>query len=218
MQISRTMVISLLICAALFCAGCTRPVSPEHVVSGTGSPVADPAQITLTLSDMPQGFTQAESRTKNPSDMSRLALDLGWQGGHVVRFTSPAQDGNGSYEITQSIATYPERTIPEVIAFSEQQIRSDPNGGYTDFAVQGLGDHARAFYGKTAVQVSQKPAADNSLIVSIDDQQSASAEKTGLAAIIFSKGTTFEVITITGPSPDTAVLLKLGQTAYAKIP
>ena len=207
-------------CAALLCAGCTQPVSPAP---GTPVPAAgtatalDPGLLGLASADLPQGSILVESRTKNTSEMTRLALDLGWQGGLVVRYVLPADGDKGTYEIIHSIAMYPEAAVPDVIGYSDRAARSDPDFTYTDFAVNGMGNNAKAFSGIVAVQPGQKPLS-NPVIVGPDTQETPSGIRTNFSEIIFSRGKTFEVIKITGPSPDTAILINLSQKAYAKIP
>lgn len=219
MQISHTIFVSLLICAVIACSGCTQPALPGTVATTSGSGgVTEPAQLVLTQSDLPTGFALAESRTKNPSDMNRLALDLGWQGGHVVRYILPARDGNGVYEITHTIAIYPSRAIPDVIAYSYQQAQTDSNFMYSDYTVSGLGEYARGFLGKAGTQIPINTANDNPLMVNPDNPDAKAEFKTDFSEVIFSKGDTFEVIKITGSSPDTALMLNLSKKAYAKIP
>ena len=54
--------------------------------------MVNPAQIVLTQSDVPKVFTLVESKAKAVADVSKLALEHGWQDGYVARFISPAQD------------------------------------------------------------------------------------------------------------------------------
>ncbi|MFA6225363.1 MAG: hypothetical protein WC620_04055 [Methanoregula sp.] len=219
MQISPSIFVSLVICAAIVCAGCTQPASQVTIVPGTGTaPVIDPAQRGLTQSDLPQGFTLSESRTQNPSDMGKLALDLGWQSGYSVRYILPSQGGNGSYEIIHSVAIYPSGKIPDVILCSDRQARSDSDFAYTDFVVNGLGEDNRAFSGTVTEQHLTKTKESNPIIAGPDNQQVQTRVKTNFSEIIFSKGDTFEVVKMTGHSPDTALLLNLSQKAYSKIP
>ena len=219
MQKSLTLFVSLLICAAIFSAGCTQSASQVTVAPVIGSAtVIDPAQLALTQSDVPQEFTMGESRAKTPADVSNLAQELGWQDGYVVRFSSPAADGKQESEIIQTIATYTERTIPDVITLAEQQDRSDRDLTYTDLTVQGLGNNARAFTGKAGAQILIKPVDTNPVFGSVNKNEAQAVFKNEVAEIIFSKGDTFEVIRMTGPSTDTALLVNLAQTAYAKIP
>jgi hypothetical protein len=220
MHLSQNLLLILVICAAILCAGCMQnPSSPLPVPPVTGAVAGtDPARLTLTPSDLPQGFTLVESRTKTRADLSNIALELGWQGGQAARFTGPAQNGSGLYEIVQSIAIYPEQTMPDVIALAERQGRSDGSLTYTDLAVQGLGDRTRAFSGKAGRQASIQPTPANPVISGINADEDQAVPKNDVAMIIFSKGTTFEVFIMTGPSPDTALLGELARKAYAKIP
>lgn len=220
MRLSRSLIVSLICCAALICAGCTQsPASPVPVSLATGTvPGGDPAQLALTRSDLPQGFTLVESRAKTSADLSKIALELGWQGGYVARFTSPAAGGMGGSEIVQSIAIYPERIMPDVITLAEQQGRSDSSLAYFDLPVRGLGGNARAFSGKAGRQVIIKPTPENPVVAGMKAGEGQAVSTNDVAMIIFSKGNTFEAFRMAGPSPDTALLLELAQKAYAKIP
>ncbi len=219
MQISRIIFILLLTGTFFFCAGCIQDFSSPGTVSPDyGSAVIiDPARLVLTPSDVPQGFTLAESRTKNPSDMSRLALDLGWQGGHVVRYIRPAQVGTGAFEIIHTIAIYPVQTMPDVIEYSVQQSRLDSDFSYSDIAVQGLGENARAFSGKAGTQMAVKSTGNNPLNNGLENPAAGTGVKTDFSIVIFSKGNSFEVVKIMGTAPDSGLLLNLSKTAYAKI-
>ncbi len=214
------LLVTLVICAAIFSAGCTQNSTSQVRVTPvtTSVNVANPAQLALTQSEVPQGFTQVERWAKTPADVSKLALDLGWQAGYEVRFISPVQGGMGNNEIVQSIAIYPESTINDVIAMAKQQGRSDTDLIYTDIPVQGLGNNARAFSGKASAQILLKPTPANQLIKGFDKNEVQAVFKNEVAEIIFSKGNTFEVIKMTGPSVDTALLIDLAKKAYAKIP
>jgi hypothetical protein len=220
MHLSGYLFISLVCCMALICAGCIQsPASPVSVTSATGPvPVGDPEQLALTQSDMPLGFTLVESRAKTSADLSKIAMELGWQGGYVARFTGPAAGGMGGSEIVQSIAIYPEKTIPDVITLAEQQGRSDSSLVYSDLTVRGLGENARAFSGKAGMQVTIKPTPANPVVAGMKSGEVQAVSTNDVAMIIFSKGNTFEAFRMTGPSADTALLLELALKAYAKIP
>ena len=111
MKISLYLFISLVICALILCAGCTQPASQVPVAQVTVPvTIVDPAKMVLTESDMPQGFTLIESRTKTPEDLSALAMELGWQGGHVVRFIRPARNGTQAAEILRPLQFIRQRT------------------------------------------------------------------------------------------------------------
>jgi len=229
MQISGNLIIFLLVCAALVCAGCTQPASPVTPVPATIVPVMatpgngttsviNPAPLGLTQSDLPQGFSLVESRTKNPSEMPSLALDLGWQGGYMAQYTGPAPEGTGTYDIVHSIAIYPPGKIPDVIDYSVQQGQSDSDFAYSVIPVQGPGVQSRAFSGRTREQIAGMAGNTGSLVASMENSGGRTSLKTNFSMIIFSKGNTFEVIKLSGTEPDTAFLVNLSQKAYAKIP
>ncbi len=219
MHLPCTLVLILVTCAALACTGCTQPVSPVTISPGTGpAAITDLAQFALQPSDLPPGFTLAETRMKTPSEMSRLARDLGWQAGYVARYVHPAQAGSTKYEIMHSIAIYPAGRIPDVIEYSDKQARSDRTITYTDYPVQGLGDNARAFSG-TGVQIPLNTTGVTARITGSAYVPEKEADAiTDFAEVIFAKGDVFEVIRITGSSPDPAILVNLSRQAYAKIP
>ena len=220
MHISRHLLMCLLLSAAVFCAGCTRdPGLQTPAVPVTDSaPAAGPAQLVLTLSDLPPGFTLAESRPKTSANVSRLAMDLGWQGGYVVRYTSPPQGAREEYKIVQTIATYPSRNITRVIALAERYDRSESDLSFTDLPVHGLGDTARAFSGGAGAQLPIRPIRANPLSAGQENHDARSSGKKDFSEIIFSKGDTLVVIRITGPAIDPEGIFTLAQRAYARIP
>jgi len=219
MQVSRPVFVVVLIIAAIVCAGCTQSTRPGVVVP---TPVTvtqvNPAALSLSPSDVPLDFTLTENRTKVSSDMGSVAMGMGWQGGQITRYTSLALDGKAGYEIAHSIAIYPAGSMPDIIAIAEKQARSDRDILYTDLAVQGLGDRARGFSGIASAQQPARTAVENPVLAGRDDTNVQAGIKTNFSEIIFSKGDTFEVVKITGPFPDTALLVNLSQKAYAKIP
>lgn len=218
MQISRSIFVIFLIVAAIVCSGCTQSSAPGAVVPAPVSvtPV-DPVPLSLSQLDVPHDFVLTENRTKSPSDMGSVAMGMGWQGGQITRYMSPAQSGNGGYEIAHSIAIYPAGSIPDIIAIAEKQARSDRDVLYTDFAVKGLGENARAITGIAGAQQPARTTVSNPVFAG-QEEPAVQAIKTNFSQVIFSKGDIFEVVTITGPFPDTALLVNLSQKAYAKIP
>ncbi|PKL70816.1 MAG: hypothetical protein CVV30_05590 [Methanomicrobiales archaeon HGW-Methanomicrobiales-1] len=192
---------------------------------GNGTaPVIDPAPLGLTQSDLPQGFTLVESRTKTPSEMPRLALDLGWQGGYMAQYTGPVPEGTGTYDIMHSIAIYPSGKIPDVIDYSVQQGQSDSDFAYSVIPVPGPGAQSRAFSGRIREQIpgnagmTGNTGNTGSLVTSMENPDGRTSLKTNFSMIIFSRGNTFEVIKLSGTDPDTDFLVNLSQKAYAKIP
>jgi len=220
MQISRYIFVLLIICAAILCAGCTQNPSSPATLTPVAVPVtpADPAQYALVQSDMPPGFVLAESRTKTSADLSTVAMELGWQGGHVVRFVRPAQNKTAASEIVQTVTLYPAKNIPDIIAMAEKQGRSPAGMSYTDIPVAGLGNNARAFSGQTGSLVFVKPTDANPVMAGVNKNEAPAVSPGNFTEILFSKGDTFEVFVMTGDSPDAALLADLAKTAYAKIP
>lgn len=145
-------------------------------------------------------------------------MELGWQGGHVVRFVHPAENGTAASEIVQTVTLYPAKNIPDVIAIAETQGRSSGDMSYTDIPVTGLGNYARAFSGQTGSPVMAKPTDANPVMAGLNKNEVPIASRSNFTEILFSKGDTFEVFVVTGDSPDAALLTDLARTAYAKIP
>jgi hypothetical protein len=145
--------------------------------------------------------------------MSSLALQLGWQDGYTITYTNTTSPLAGS-AIIQTIAIYPEKSIPDVIALIGKQEQSDSDVTYTGIPSPGIGDISGGYTGKARAQMILKTDDSNPL--------APGAVKTepgqDIAEIWFSKGTVFEVIRMTGPGADTDAAISLARTAYAKLP
>jgi hypothetical protein len=202
------LIVSFLICAAAAGSGCisgtgqSSPVTPA-VPSATGNL----SQLVLAPADLPAGFILAESREKKQDEMGDLAREIGWDGGYVIRYTKPAADPGSPTVILQSIAVYPEQNLPAIIAKVDEQDRAGFNQTITSLTLQNLGPDSRGF------SVHMLPA------VSVPENATGMTRtETGVVEIIFSRGTIFEVVRMSGPGTDAAVLQSLAETAYAKIP
>ena len=120
------LIIAILVFSLILAAGCTG-----H--TWTAVPAAPtPAHITLeslvlTPSEVPHNFTLAETRAKNSTDVSKLALAFGWKEGYVVRFTRSMDGEHGSTEILQTVTRYPEKNSAGIAELIEQQERTDSN-------------------------------------------------------------------------------------------
>ena len=213
MSCSPTVIITILVSSLILAAGCTGPAV-------TAVPaVPTPAGITLeslilTPSEVPQNFTLHENRAKNSTDVGKLARDLGWKQGYVVRFTSPPEGVPGQTEILQTVTLYPAKNIPTIAALAEKQERSDKNMQFSNLSSPPLGSYSRAFSGTANPLVTPEP--DN-----VNPLGSGSVEGTvqqDFVEIIFSKGDLLEVLRMTGPGADYSTLASLAQKAYNKIP
>jgi hypothetical protein len=209
MHFSSYLIIPLLLMAVVSGAGCTSD-------NGRPLPVAVPAvssdlsPLLINSTEVPPDFTQTEKTAKKPADMGTLAKDLGWQGGFLVKYASPGQGTRSPTEIIQSIAIYPDKNIPAISAIVNMQDRSDSNLTYADLAVYNLGNNSRAFSGKEG----------GSVLLKSNEPSNAGNGNTNITIveIIFSKGTTFEVMRMTGPESNTETLKGLAYKAYVKIP
>jgi len=219
MQATRYL-IALLLCAALFSAGCTQNTSPptQDFTTTTAVP-GSLVSYALTSSDVPEGFELTENRMKDATEVSQLAMDLGWQAGYVVRYFNASDKITDTNSITQTIAVYPEKNIPDIISVAEKQVRADANMTNTILPVTGFGDNAIAIKGTPVSQMVVQP--EGGLITGLSslsqpDTATASLQKETLT-IFFSKGDVFEVIQVKGPGIDMETFTTIATAAYKKL-
>ena len=206
-------IIAILVCSLILAPGCTGRAGTAVPAAPTPAAV-NLESLTLTPSEVPQNFTQRESRVKNFTEVSKLARDLGWQQGYVVRFTRSPEGVPDQTEILQTVTLYPAKNIPTIAALAEKQERSDKNMLFSNLSSPPLGSYSRAFSGTANPLVTPKP--DN-----VNPLGSGSVEGTvqqDFVEIIFSKGDLLEVLRMTGPGADYPTLVSLAQKAYIKIP
>ncbi|HWS22314.1 MAG TPA: hypothetical protein VN227_06710 [Methanoregula sp.] len=213
MSSSRGLIIAILVCSLVLATGCSGP-------AGTAAPSPSPPELitleslVLTPSDIPQNFTLRESRVKNSTEVSKLARDLGWQQGYVVRFTRPPEGISGQIEILQTVTRYPAKNIPAIAARAEKQERSDTALIFTNLSSPALGSYSQAFSGTVQTLIIPEPVTGN-----LSGPGSVEGTvKQDFVEIIFSKGDILEVLRMTGEGADYATLTSLAQKAYAKIP
>jgi hypothetical protein len=213
MSSSRGLIIAILVCSLVLATGCTGP-------AGTAAPSPSPPELitleslVLTPSEIPQNFTLRESRVKNSTEVSKLARDLGWQQGYVVRFTRPPEGISGQIEILQTVTRYPAKNIPAIAALAEKQERSDTALIFTNLSSPALGSYSQAFSGTVHTLIIPEPVTGN---LSGPGSVEGTVQQ-DFVEIIFSKGDILEVLRITGEGADYATLTSLAQKAYAKIP
>jgi hypothetical protein len=214
---SRYLILCAFVCAVLAASGCSTTGSSASAApaSATPYPAVTLAPLALTPADAPQGSTLTGSREKDAAEVSRLALDLGWQAGYVVTFTNNSAGPDGQTTIVQTLTAYPEKSIPGVIGVVIRQEQSGTDMTFSDIPAPGLGDTSGGFTGK----------AHPRSIVTMNDNSNplipvaAKTEpKQDFAEVYFSKGPIFEVIRMTGPGSDAVTVTTLARMAYAKIP
>jgi hypothetical protein len=209
----RYLIFAILVCSFILAAGCTgRAVT---AVPATPAPELIPLEsLVLTVSEIPQNFTLTESRTKNSTEVSKLARDLGWQQGYTVRFIRPPEGISGQTEILQTVTRYPAKNIPAIAALAQKQEQSDTAMTFSNLSSPGLGDYSQAFSG--TVNPLTIPEPENGYLPRSGPV--GGTPRQDFVEIIFSKGDILEVLRMTGPDPDYATLASLAQKAYNKIP
>ncbi|MDD1695861.1 MAG: hypothetical protein LUQ54_03080 [Methanoregula sp.] len=212
MSKSRHLIITFLICFFILAAGCT--VRDTADVRSTPSSESLPLEsLALAQSDVPPNFHLAESRYKNSSEVGKLAFDLGWQQGYVVRYTPLPGSEPDTTEIVQTVTRYPAKNIPAIAELIEHQERSDSTMTFTNLSSPGLGRYSRAFSGTTTIRITnisgnQYPGYDSVHETTRQD----------FIEIIFSQGDILEVIRMTGPGSDFSTLTDMANKAFDKIP
>ena len=213
MSSSRYLIIAILVSSLILAAGCTGRAGTA--VPATPAPEAKTFEsLALTSSEIPQNFTLQESRAKNPAEVSKLARDLGWQQGYVVRFTRPPEGTSGQTEILQTITRYPANNIHVIAALAEKQDRSDNTMIFTNLSSPALGSYSRAFSGTVITLMIPEPDNGNPL----GSGSVGATVQQDFIEIIFSKGDILEVLRMTGPDSDYSTLASLAQKAYISFP
>jgi len=213
MSSSWYLIIAVFFCSLILASGCTGRAGTA--VPATPTPdLITLKSLALTPSEIPQNFTLRESREKNPNEVSKLARDLGWQQGYVVRFTRPDEGTSGQTEILQTVTRYPAKNIPAIAALAEKQERSDNTMIFTNLSSPILGSYSQAFAG--TVNTVMMPETDNSNL--FGSGSVGGTARQDFVEIIFSKGDILVVLRMSGPDPDYATLASLAEKAYARIP
>ncbi|MFA5332786.1 MAG: hypothetical protein WC342_10455 [Methanoregula sp.] len=221
MQYARYLIV-LILGAAILAGGCTQDINPSktNITTTITTVPASLEAYALTPSEIPPGFIQTENRKKDPSEVSQLAQDLGWQAGYVVQYFNSSDKITDTNSIIQTITIYPEKNIPDIISVSEKQVRTDPNMTYTVLPVTGFGDTAIAMKGTPISQLVVQP--ESGLFTGISSLSNSDTTATAsfqreTRIIFFSKGDVFEVLQVKGSSINQETFLALAATAYAKL-
>lgn len=206
----------LVLGAILFSAGClqegnTSATPPTRVTALQGSPLAG---FALSENDAPVNYTMVTNRAKTPDEVGGLAKELGWESGYVVEYSGLPDHPMGPTTITQSITTYPSANMPKIAELIETNDKADRELVITALPSPALGENSRAFSGKAGAQIVLRPDKEDPLA----SGSLKGSFKQDIVEIIFTKGSTLEVLRMTGPHADYATLLALAEKAYAIIP
>ncbi len=218
MQCSRLFPVLVIMMAIVLLAGCTGTQDNAAPPATALLLAANLPPLSLTSSDVPANFSVIESGPRELGDRAALAKDLGWDGGYVTRLTTHPDPANDPTEIIQSVALYPPQNIPGIVTMAYTQDRSDPDMPWVDLNLTGLGTTSRGFYGKAKSALLVKPANANPLSSGPGNHDVQVVRQKDTAEIIFAKGNLLEVIRMTGPETDPAVLREIAGAAYRKIP
>ncbi|MDD1686065.1 hypothetical protein [Methanoregula sp.] len=217
-----SLILVVIVMALLAGAGCTTttPSSPADQAAATPAPVSALASLALTPSEVPAGYVLTSTTERTPAEMSPMAISLGWQGGYSVVYTNSSASSGSQDRIFQNLTTYTVTRIPEVVALISQQEQAGTDIVITNIT-PGFGENSGGYIGKTPSQMSINAQRELSLDTHslLGGSSSAVAQPTeDFAMVYFSKGTTMEVIRMTGPHTSAEAITAIARTAYAKIP
>jgi hypothetical protein len=225
MHIHRFLILAATLTIILLVAGCTTSSSPAAVPSATPIPAmvsgtGIPSSLVLTTADLPDGYVQTTARAKDISEVGEIAQDLGWQAGYVVTFTNGSAPAGQQDTIIQTITTYPKESMDGILGLMGKQETHMSGMVITDIPVSEIGPAGTGFLARVSAESSLNTPTTNVMpsVMIIQTQQPRAGPNEDFAEVYFTKGTTFEVIKMTGPHSDGAVVASLARTAYTKIP
>jgi hypothetical protein len=211
------LVIVLLVFTAVLAAGCTQgtgPAAPATPVPVTGSSLQG---LALKPFEVPACFTLTDQHTKSTGDVGQLAKDLGWQAGYEVVYTCPATGAEPTI-LVQSLAVYPAANMPGLASMVDKQDRS-AGFSYEDLTFPGQSSTMNGFYGKAgSAGVLGSPEVTVHLTGTGSVPKTNVVPGSDVGEVIFSKGTCFSVLKMTGPGTNATVIRDLALVAYAKLP
>jgi hypothetical protein len=211
------LIIVILVFTAVLAAGCTQGTGPA--APATPVPVPGPGLQDLALkpSEIPACFSLTDQHTKSSGDVGQLAKDLGWQAGYEVMYTCPATGAEPTI-LVQSLAVYPAANMPGLASMVDKQDRS-AGFSYEDLTFPGQGSTMNGFYGKAgSAGVPGSPEDTGHLTGTGSVPETNVVPGSDVAEVIFSKGTRFSVLKMTGPGTNATVVRDLALVAYAKLP
>jgi len=211
---------ALVVCAIVFCSGCTsvsgsqNTVPTETITPATTATNISLSTFALTTADLPDGSKIETSRQKSADDVGTIAKDLGWQQGYVMIGSIPPDNTTAASVVTQTITVYSEDKMFNIVSIINTNDRQLTGFVFSDMPRPATGPNTRAF----SAVVSNKtiePEGTGNIIGSKGNDTSKAAE--GYFEVIFSKGNILEVIRMSGPGADYDTLKLLSEKAYAKL-
>jgi hypothetical protein len=207
----------LLVAAVVLAAGCTQGTGPAPVVTPAPSGTPDLHDLALSPAEVPACFSLTGQHEKKPGEVGQLAKDLGWLAGYEVTYSCP-EEGRNATVILHSLAVYPAVNMPGLVSLVDRGDRRE-GFAYENLSFVEQGTAMQGFYGKPpGLQASGaspgSSAVGSGRTVSETDTLSGSDE----AELVFSRGTVFEVLKMTGPGTNTTLLRDMAGRVSAKIP
>lgn len=221
MQSSRILILVAVLFVLLSAAGCTTPSSSSPAPAATDGTVPAGAALSplaLTPADLPAGWTQASARAKESSEVGEAAHNAGWQGGYTVTFVNGSAPAGQQDTLVQTITAYPETSMAAITGVAGAQDRSFAGMTYAEIPVSGIGTSGAGFVARVDSTATHQVTTSAALTdIGFTESRKPAGPGQDFAEVYFSKGTTFEVIRMTGPHADADTVLGLAQEAYSKI-
>ena len=128
-----------------------KPIEKETeptIVEKLKSTTKEPSELSLELSDLPEGYTIKERTPRLKSDVDKKALDLGWEKGYYIRFARIGEGGDildifDATVIEQSTSIYPIENIKKVLDVLPRE--SNENITYEELPNPDLGVESKAY-------------------------------------------------------------------------
>ena len=86
----------------------------------------EPSELILSISDLPEGYQITERTPRLKSDISSYGLNLGWNGGYLIRYTKEGDSFLTTGIIDLSNSKYPVENITKVL--NDLNLSEDENG------------------------------------------------------------------------------------------
>lgn len=226
MHVHRFLILAAALFVVLSAAGCTSQSSsltsatmPAATPSGSASSGVALSLLALTPADLPAGYEETAARAKESSEVSETAQNLGWQAGYVVTFANRSAPAGQQDTIIQTLTTYPEASMAGIIGIMNMQEKSFSGMTYSDIPVSGIGTSGTGFVARISTNTTEQPTSTSALpnMAGAEGRKYAGPGQ-DFAEVYFTKGTTIEVIRMTGPHASGEEVATLAQTAYKRIP